>query len=1044
MQAHLPEERMILLRQISVQLQTLRDRRILRREPINGWEIAIAGNQQAPSRGPKQGWKPYRLGTPWGDGKPDFTAWFRAKTKVPKGYAGQGIFVELGLEPAREALVYVNGVPLQGLSENHKAIRLSHKDHLDKPLSILIEAYTEFPRKPDPDFHGRFTVAEIRSIDRVVHDLWWDLNAAAEVAKVLDPNSQSFQRLLDLLTEAMKALHPVPTDSAALRKLAGETGKRFRAGLEKLPSEPGRGKLVLTGHSHIDTAWLWSLTETRRKCGRTFSTVLSLMESFPEYQFSQSQPQLYQFTKENYPEIYAGIKKRVKEGRWDPAGAPWVEMDSNISGGEALVRQMLYGNLFFEQEFGVRSNVCWLPDAFGYNWNLPQILRKSGIDLFVTTKISWSEVTQFPYSIFNWEGADGSKVIGLLPPLNYNGSVIPGDLQAHWDQIKQKNLLEEMVYSFGYGDGGGGPTEVMLETGRRMRNITGIPQCQFGTVSEYCEDLLASVEPSRLPVWNGELYLELHRGCQTTQARTKWNNRKMEILLRDTEILSSLALLQGAKYPSERLLTIWRSVLTNQFHDILPGSSVKEVYTEAEENYSRGRKTASSLRVDACKVLLSGIETRGEGIPVVIFNTLGWERREPVLREGALPKGAFHVEDAMGVPVSHQVVAGSDSKKALLLAPATVPSMGHTVLRIVPGGSPSHTAPLKATRTLLENDFFRLHLDSKGVFTSIYDKRAEREVLAKGTRGNLLQMFHDEPHCWDAWDVDFNFSENSWEWDDLQSIQVVEEGPIRAGLKLVRKHGKSVLSQKILIYRDVPRIDFETEVDWFEKLVLLKVAFPVNIRSSFATYEIQFGAIERSTHRNTPFDRARFEVPHLRWADLSEGNYGVALANDCKYGFDTEGNVLRLSLLRAPTSPDDHADEGHHAFTYSLIPHSGDWRQGEVVRHAMELNTPLLARSSKQSKGTIPPVHSWVRCDASHVVVEALKKAEKGKELILRLYESRGMRGPVNLHFGFPVEKAWECNLMEEGDKALRVARNSIRLEVTPFEIRTVKLRVGA
>jgi alpha-mannosidase len=1044
MQAHLPEERMILLRQISVQLQSLRDRRILRREPIGGWEISIAGNQQAPTRGPKQGWKPYRIGTPWGDGKPDLTAWFRAKAKVPKGFAGQGTFVELGMEPAREALVYLNGVAHQGLSENHKAIRLIRKEHLDKPVSILIEAYTEFPRHPDPDYHGRFTVAEIRSIDRTVHDLWWDLNTALEVAKVHDPNSQSFQKLLDLLTDAMKNLLPVSQDAAGFRKVANETAKRFRAGLEELPSESGRGKLVLAGHTHIDTAWLWTLLETRRKCGRTFSTVLSLMESFPEYQFSLSQPQQYQYTKENYPEIYAGIKKRVKEGRWDPVGAPWVEMDSNISGGEALVRQILYGNQFFEQEFGLRSHVCWLPDAFGFNWNLPQILRKSGIDIFLTTKISWSEVTQFPYTIFNWEGADGSRVIGMMPPLNYNGMMTTGDLQAHWDQIKQKNVLDEMIYSFGYGDGGGGPTEAMIETGRRVRDITGIPQCRFGTVSEYCQDFLALTEPSRLPLWNGELYLELHRGCQTSQARTKWNNRKMEGLLRDTEILSSLALLQGVKYPSERLLAIWRSVLTNQFHDILPGSSVKEVYAEAEENYSRGRKNAIGLRADACKTLLSGIDTRGEGEPIVVFNTLGWERHDPVVREGNLPKGSFHVQDAKGVPVPHQTIAGPDGKKSLLLAPNAVPSMGHAVYRIMRGGASPQASSLKATRTLLENDFFRLHLDPKGTFTSIFDKQAEREVLAKGARGNVLQMFHDEPHCWDAWDVDFNFSENSWEWDDLQSIEVVEEGPLRAALKLVRKNGNSILRQRILIYRDVPRIDFETEVDWFEKLVLLKVAFPVNVRSSHATYEIQFGAIERTTHRNTPFDRARFEVPHLRWADLSEGNYGVALANDSKYGFDTEGNVLRLSLLRAPTSPDDHADEGRHTFTYSLIPHNGDWRQGEVVRRAIELNTPLIACPAKKSKGLIPAVHSWVQSDMPSVVMEGIKKAEKGKELILRLYESQGNRGTVNLHFGFPVEKAWECDLMEEHDKALRVARNSVRLEMSPFEIRTVKLRVGA
>lgn len=1043
MQAHLAEERRILYSQVEAQLRAFWDRCIIKRQEIGAWEIAIAGTSQPPSRGPRQGWKPYRLGTHWGDDKPDFTAWFRSRITIPKDFRKPGSFIELGLAPAREALVYLNGIPWQGLSENHSSIPLKNREHIEKPLNILIEAYTEFPREPQPGYHGKFSLAEIRCVDQLLHDFRYDIRAGLETAKVLDPNSRQYQILLDLLLETMKAIHPLPDNPEQLHKSVRQAQAYYRKHLQSLPSEAGLGKLTLTGHSHIDTAWLWDLVETQRKCGRTFSTVLSLMEFYPEYHFSQSQPQLYQYTKEHYPEVYAKIKQRVREGRWDPAGAPWVEMDPNLSGGEALVRQMLYGNLFYEQEFGVRSNVCWLPDAFGYNWNLPQILKKSGIELFVTTKISWSEITSFPYSIFNWEGADGSRIIGLMPPLNYNGSMIPKDLRKHWDRTHQKNLLEDVVYSFGFGDGGGGPTIEMLEIGKRMANMTGIPRSAFGTVSDYSNRLLASVDRSRLPIWNGELYLELHRGCQTSQARVKWNNRKSEVLLRDLEIYCSFALLTGKKYPNERIIPLWHTVLTNQFHDILPGSSVREVYIEAEENYRKVRQEAESLLLDAGNAWIGKVNTRGPGEPLVISNTLGWQRQDSVachLKGSSLD---FHIEGPDGGVIDHQVTSAGKGK-SVLLSGVDIPSFGYKTLWKVKGKKPSnHTNELRVTTKSLENRFFRISLDSKGQIRSLYDKRASREVFTAGQPGNQLICFHDEPHCWDAWDIDFNFNENRWVWDQLESLEVIEQGPLRGVIRVTRKTNHSLLTQRIMIYRDTPRIDFETEVDWHEKLVLLKAAFPVQVRSSHATYEIQFGAIERATHRNTPFDRARFEVPHLRWADLSEGNYGVALANDSKYGIDVEENVIRLSLLRAPTSPDKTADQGHHSFTYSLLPHPGDWRSADVVRHAQELNIPLRAAETVAKSGSLPSTHSWIRVDAPNVILEALKKAEKGNELILRLYESQGCRGPARISFDFAVAEVFESNLMEECDHPLKVSKGTVRLDMAPFEIRTLKIRTG-
>ena len=1020
-----------------------KDREIVATRKLGPWQMAVAGHAQGPSAPPKSGWRKYEIGTHWGDGVPDYTVWFRTRFQVSKEMLDPKTMVELSLFPGREALAYLNGTPAQGLSENHRVIRLTDRNHLRKPVDFLIEAYTEAVRFPPARYYGKFEYAEIRQIDRTVYDFSWDLRVALETAKELDPESASFQRLIDLLAEAMKALNPMPPGQEELRQVVAKASRRFQAGLRSLPSEPNQGRLLLAGHSHIDTAWLWPLVETRRKCARTFSTALKLMESNPEFRFSQGQPQLYRFTKESYPEVYAKIKKRVKEGRWDPAGAAWVEMDPNLSGAEAIVRQFLYGNLFFEEEFGIRNNVCWLPDAFGYNWNLPQIVKKCGLDAFVTTKMHWSQITKLPYTTFLWEGADGTRVLAMIPPLNYDAPPVPKNCRLQWNLIRQKDVLDEMLLTFGWGDGGGGPTQHMIENGRRLANMIGVPKCRFGSITGYLNEQLDNLDFSRLPIWNDELYLERHRACQITQARTKRNNRKLELLLRELEWFSVFASRRGLKYPGREIRSLWERILTNQFHDILPGSSVQSVYEEADRNYAQVEREAKALLQKAVKAETDGIDTRGKGKPLVLFNTLGWDRHDPVAVREKTPKEPFHVADGDGSVVPHQCSHAEDGTPVLWIEPASVPSMGHTVHRILRGkASVAVASELKATDRLLENRFFRVRLDRKGTVSSIWDKRAKREVLAPGQRGNVLQLFHDHPNNDDAWDYDFNIDENRREWDDLQSVEVVEEGPVRSAIRLVRKTDKSTLIQRIVLYRCIPRIDFETEVDWWEKRTLLKAAFPVNVRSSLATYEIQFATIQRPTHRSTPFDRARFEVAHHRWADLSEGNYGVTVANDCKYGFDTHEKVMRLSLLRSPIAPDPHADEGKHEFVYSLLPHAGDWREAESVRRGVELNVPIRAALASNHTGGQPSTLSCLTCDAPNVIIETLKKEERGKSLILRLYESQGCRGPAAVEFGFPVRSVRECNLVEEGDAEVGFSRDRLKLDFSPYEIRTFKLEV--
>ncbi len=1045
MKSHLPEEREILVIQIQEQLNALRSRQAIARVPINGWQYVETGNHQPPGPAPRNGWKNISLGTHWGEDRADWSAWFRAKTQVPKAFLGKDSFVTLDLSIAREGLIYFNEVPFHGISENHKSFRVTHRNHLRKPLRILVEAYTEAVRYPAPKYYGKFEHAEFTQIDRTIYNFCWDLQVAVDVLKTHDPSSSDFQRLLGVLSDAMTQVQPFPEAREELQKACSKTQRWLKKQLSSYPSTENSGRILVCGHSHIDTAWLWPLQETKRKCGRTFSSVLQLMETNPEFTFAQGQPQLYQYTKEHFPKVFEGIKRRVKEGRWDPAGPAWVEMDSNLSGGEAIIRQFLYGNRFLEKEFGLRNNVCWLPDAFGYTWSLPQILKGCEVDVFVTTKIDWSMITRFPYTTFEWEGIDGTRILAMMPPLNYNGNLIPKDCKQQWDQIRQKDQLDEMLFSFGWGDGGGGPTQEMIENGKRLKDIAGIPKVRYGTITGYYQDLLESIRRDHLPVWNGELYLELHRACQITQARTKRFNRKLEHLLRETEFVSTLSHIQGAAYPRDELETIWRDVMTNQFHDILPGSSVESLYKETDTIYEKALTMTQSLQGKSFRNYAKNIDTRGKGGPLLLFNSLGWDRSDPVsipLAECPIESGQ-HVINSSGNRLVHQVSIDTEGASCLYIEPSGVPSVGHDVCRIVPKPADSPGPPqFDVTTKKMENSFFRLELDSRGNLSRILDKRNGREVLEKGSKGNVLQMFHDHPHMHDAWDYDFNVDQNRWDWDQVESIEVTESGPVRGSIEIVRKTDHSTLRQRIVLYSSCPRIDFETEVDWWEKHKLLKVAFPVAIRSPKATYEIQFGTIERATHDNTPFDRARFEVPHHRWMDLSEGDYGVSVANDCKYGSDIQGNTMRLSLLRGPVHPDPHADEGKHSFVYSLIPHSGDWRQGNVVQLSAELNMPMKVVPVTRHAGELSPRHSWLSTDARNVLIETLKREEDGQRIVIRVYESEGSRGVCTLKSSIPIKRAWNSNLVERDEEPIRVRQGNIRMEFMPYSIRTLMVEI--
>jgi alpha-mannosidase len=827
----------------------------------------------------------------------------------------------------------------------------------------------------------------------------------------------------------------------------------------------GTPEVIATGHAHLDVAWLWPLWRTQQKVAHTVANALHLMERYPEYRFSMSQPQVYAFLKHDDPELYARLKQRVADGRFEPVGMMWLEVDCNIASGESLVRQLAFGARFFAQEFGEFgeiNHVVWLPDVFGYSAALPQLMRLCGISCFMTTKISWNQFNRTPVDTFRWRGIDGSEVLAHFvtatdapvrhsadpQSYTYNGMMTAGEVAGLWNHYRQKDINGELLYIYGYGDGGGGPTEEMLEAARVFAGLLAFPGVAPGRVDEYFRRLYARVwDDPRLPAWVGELYLEYHRGTYTGQARNKQANRASELLYREAEWLNAWATTLGGPNRQARLNEGWQLILLNQFHDILPGSSIAPVYEDSRAQYDEVRSIGDEVRDAASGAIVTsrGVEhdessadaTGSETPPtpaqegLVVFNSLPWDRSEAVcipLDGNGQPSGA----GAAG-----QVVEQSQGGRALLLE-VDVPSYGYSVVSPTFGGSLPES--LAVGRSFIQNSELRLELDDAGEIASLYDLKHEREVIAAGARGNRLVAYEDRPLNWDAWDVDIFYEEKPYPVQDITGWKVVEEGPVRASIEIVRRLGNSTIKQRISLWRTGRRVDFVTEVEWQERQTLLRALFPLCLNAASATCEIQFGAVERPTHRNTSWDWARFEVCAHRWVDLAEGDYGVALLNDGKYGHSLHDNVLGLSLLKGAVFPDPDADRGLHRFTYSLLPHAGDWRAGQVVRRAYELNAPLrAARLQGRSAGERM---SFLSADCDHVIVETVKVAEDGDGLVVRLYEAHNMRGPVTLRFARPVAGAEEVDLLERTVGAVDVEGDTVRFAVRPFEIKTLRVRL--
>lgn len=976
-----------------------------------------------------EGWtfngEPIALGVDWP--RRDGVVHFAAKAEVPPSWPLEE--TRLILDLGGESLVTLTGEGAQK--------RFGHDPyHQEYPVpgrSFTIES-DSVARLPfgEPVPEPRLAAARLVRLEPAVHRLRLLLKQVAEVARLLGEH----EVVIHLVAAAERTFAALDWPSATadyVARMGDFTQERaiwqlpalkpnpdglrqdHRASVvaahDALVAElrglkarfPQQGKLGITGHAHIDLAWLWPYDETRRKARRTFHTALRLMEQFPSFIFNQSTAAYYAQIEEDDPALFADIVAAVKKGQWETIGGMWVEPDTNMPTGESFVRQILYGQRYFQHKFGLRHRVCWLPDCFGFSPALPQLLRQGGMDSFFTIKVNWSETNRFPHDLFFWEGLDGSRVLAHTfdnPLHGYNGSTEPAAIIPTWKNFRRKDIHDESLLAVGYGDGGGGTTPEMLERQAQLADFPAIPALAPTRVEDFYARIHNEVLPEKIPVWSGEIYLELHRATLTTQSHTKKLHRHAERALITAETVACLAALLGGQPPAS-LEPAWRKVLKNEFHDILPGSGIREIYEDAERELGDALATGLEAQKTGLKILSAQLPKSGSSDALVVVNP-----------------------DLHARPIRCEIDGTPFAPEE------TLPALGVAVLDRARLPAPSG---LSASKTGLENRFVRVSLHGDGTIASLYDKRAGREALAG--RGNQLWAYAmDKPRNWDAWDLEDDYSANGQELTTIEAIDVVETGPHRAAVRITRRFRDSTITQTLRLWANSPRLEIKTDLDWHDRRVLLRSLTPVAVRSDFATFECAFGIVHRSTRDNTSWDQAQFEVPAHRFADLSEPGFGVAILNDAKYGHSIKGNVLGLSLVRAPIYPDPQADEGAQSFTYALLPHAGGWHEGGVREEALDLNQPVLALATA---GVEPGLYRPLAVEGIAAGLAGLKAAEEGRDLILRVYEPAGGRGAFTVTPATGWQLGEAVNILEEA-----VMREG-DVDLKPFEVRSWRIRKG-
>ncbi|MBV8482624.1 MAG: alpha-mannosidase [Verrucomicrobia bacterium] len=1035
-------------------------------------------------------WQPVRLGDPWPI--QELPIEFRFSVVIPKIWVGSPVHCRFRL--GGEALLFLNDQPLAGLNTFHE----------EHPILIEADGGETLRFSAQAVSHGLFGTPSARPCvdlaavvvpERDVRSLYDDLASVLDAARYhyLRGRYSLVELLADLMHRAFVKISlprndterylarlaaisqsrsaesfygneeslaslwerwefPVKPSPLTPEQLQGfrEVREQFRKDLAEARSRfPAEGRIWLTGHAHIDLAWLWPLQETRRKARRTFYTVIGLIDRYSDFHFNQSSAQVYSWIEQDDPALFEKIRAQVKAGRWEPIGGMWVEPDGNLLSGESWVRQLLFGQRYFESRFGRRVNVAWLPDSFGFNGSLPQLLVSAGIPFFFTHKLSWSERNPFPYNLYWWEGIDGTRVLAhsfTNPETGYNARLTAPELGETWQNFLGKRIHGTTLLSFGYGDGGGGPSEEMLERYSRLRTCPGLPDLKMGLVADFYKEIptVPTVDGvPGVPVWVGEQYLEYHRATFTTQAKVKLLHRQLEQALVEAETAAALAFVwDGRSYPTERLASRWQTLLLHQFHDILPGSSIHSVYEAAHKELTAALEETAKLREDSLRS-----SEPSDGPEYLVWNLQIRDR--PLFAEVmAVGKGpsAFSMQ---GRPLLTQELANG----GLLLADSdvNVPALSAVTLRSEsaatspPQDDQDQTSePTKPRRTgarpsltiasrQIENQDLRVTLKPDGALESMYDKTFQREVLAD--RGNQLWLFTDIPRQFDAWDIDGTYTDEGTELLALAEPEIVEQGPVRAALRVVRRYEEIEILQDYRLTASSRRFEIVTKVRWHGRRRLLRSIFPLAIHTHEVWSETAFGAVARPNHRNTPWDQARFEIPVHRWADLSEPGYGVSLLNNGKYGYSAHGNVLGISLLRGAIYPDPYADEGDHEFVYALFPHAGDWRNG-TVREAEEMQSPL--RITPTSGSSRP---SLFRFTGPSLRLASLKKAEDSEAIILRLYEPHGGRGKTTIETAIPLQKAAIVNILEDETEELTLeGERRITFEFKPFQVISLKL----
>ncbi|KAF9922353.1 Glycoside hydrolase, 38 vacuolar alpha mannosidase, partial [Linnemannia zychae] len=984
----------------------------------------------------KQPFTPTTAGTSYG---PSWsTHWFKLKITVPKDWAGE--YVELLWDSNSEAMIWsTDGVPRQGLTGDKGNDRRIEYTLLKKAKGgEVIELWVEMAcngmfgagkngliNPPDENRYFRLAQVEIAVPNQDAWQLFYDMQVITGMADGLPNETARGQEALYTCNQVIDAFDRDNLD-ASLKKCL-QISHEF---LSK-KAAPDSHRITAVGNCHIDTAWLWPYAETRRKTARSWSTQLRLMEDYPEYVFVCSQAQQLEWLAHDYPKLFKEIQQASKKGQFQVIGSTWVEMDCNLPSGEALCRQFLYGQRFYEKNFGARCKIFWLPDTFGYSAQLPQIVKQAGAQYFFTQKLSWNNINKFPNTTFTWVGLDGTKVLTHMAPCEtYTAQADVGDMVRSIKNNRDLAFSNQSLLPYGNGDGGGGPQRAMLERLRRMKDIDGLPRCDMGGA----ESFFKSVEEKAkgLQEWKGELYFELHRGTYTSQAATKRYNRKLEFLLRDVEIASTLCMCLGRNYtyPKADLDLLWKDLLLNQFHDVLPGSAIEMANVDARAIY-RDIETKGKQILKESLRSLSQSKTPDDksGHSFVSFNSLGWDRCDIV-------EVPAHAGDNL-----QQYSEGKDTGYVCV-------TNGAFEYRDIADSKPEAgrvQAFASDKSFILDNDFIIAKFNQHGHLTSLYDKHEMRELIPEGQIGNHFKLYEDIPLYWDAWDIEM-YHLNTGKTAGLGTARIGEVGPLRATIIVEHKlTDHSTATQTIVLTATSPRLDFHVEAEWYENRKLLKVEFVWDIISDFATYDTQFGVIQRPTTYNTSEDFAKFEVCGHKFADLSEHGYGVSLLNDCKFGYSTHGNVMRLSLLRAPKAPDLHCDMGLHRFAFAVYPHKGTFHESNTVRESYQFNVPLIVHAiAENSLNEHKPISYFEIEGAKSVVLDTIKRAEDSDHIIVRLHEAFGGRALFKIKSPLDIQSVVRCNILEDDSEPIEFnkdQRTSGWIVLHAFEILSLKMK---